>query len=128
MEITPLQPERRSSSRHRVALPVRFDEGGGITRDLSADGVYFLTDQPLELGQVVHLSMTLHHADPERPVDLVCRGRVCRIEAIEGGPDGGLKRGVAVIADDLAFTSGTGAADDALHGRAVETQWKLEER
>ena len=112
METAPLQPDRRSASRHRVALPVRLGEGSGLTRDLSTNGLYFLTDEPLELGQVVQLSMTLHHADPQRPVDLVCRGSVCRVEDLEQGPDSRFKRGIAVIADDLAFTSDTRATEE----------------
>ena len=103
METAPFHPDRRVAPRHCVALPLRCGKGAGITRDLSATGVYFLTDEPLELGQVVRLSMTLHHADPVRPVDLVCRGTVCRVEHLKEGPDGRDMRGVAVAADGFVF-------------------------
>ena len=76
---------------------------------MSAAGVYFLTDEPLELGQVVRLSMTLRHADPEYPVDLVCRGSVCRVEHFEECSNGLGRRGIAVTADAFAFTSGPDA-------------------
>jgi hypothetical protein len=65
--------------------------------------VYFVTDEPLEPGQFVRLSVTLRHADPVRPVDLVCRGRVCRVEHIEELPGGLERRGIAVSADAFAF-------------------------
>jgi hypothetical protein len=104
MQTAPLyRQDRRVAQRHRVSLTVRCGKSVGITRDLSATGVFFLTDEPLELGQDVHLSVTLHHADPVCPVNLVCRGRVCRVEHIEERSGGPQRRGIAVSADAFAF-------------------------
>jgi hypothetical protein len=86
-----------------MATPVRFPGGSGVTRDLSATGFFFLTDRPFDVGQPVELSVTLSHADTERPTELTCRGRVCRIEQQEPERRGGTVLGVAVAADCFAF-------------------------
>lgn len=105
MEAVPFQPDRRSASRHRVALSVRLHKGAGFTRDLSANGVYFVTDEPLEQGQTVRFSITLQHADPARPVHLSCQGTVCRVEHLEAGAKGRDRRGVAIISDGFAIAN-----------------------
>jgi hypothetical protein len=88
-----------------MALPVRFAGGTGITRDLSAGGLFFLTDTPFEVGQPVELSVALAHADPDRPTELACRGNVTRVERPGPGQAGDPMFGVAVAAEDFAFTS-----------------------
>jgi hypothetical protein len=50
MGCTPAFPERRQAPRYRLALPVELAHGIGITRDISATGVFFFTAQPLTLG------------------------------------------------------------------------------
>ena len=86
-----------------MATPVRFPGGSGVTRDLSATGFFFLTDRPFDVGQPVELSITLSHADPERPTELTCRGRVCRVEQQEPEPCRASVVGVAVAAGSFAF-------------------------
>jgi hypothetical protein len=73
-------PDRRKATRFQVALPVELVEGTGITRDLSARGVFFETDCVFGLGEVIQFALVLEYIDPGRPVRLHCRGRVVRFE------------------------------------------------
>lgn len=91
MEATPAQPERRSALRRRLALPVSFPGGTGVTRDVSAGGLYLLSERSLEEGKLLTLRITLDHADPRRPVYMDCRGRVTRAERLPNGAGGGAR-------------------------------------
>jgi hypothetical protein len=73
-------PERRKTPRFQVALRVELPEGTGITRDLSAHGVFFETDRVFALGQAIQFALVLEHIDPSQPVRLQCRGQVVRVE------------------------------------------------
>jgi PilZ domain len=73
-------PDRRKAPRFRVALPVELVEGKGVTRDLSAGGVFFETDRVFGLGEAIQFALVLEYIDPGRPVRLQCRGRVVRLE------------------------------------------------
>ena len=73
-------PDRRKAPRFQVALPVELVEGTGVTRDLSAGGVFFETDRVFGLGEVSQFALVLEYIDPRQPVRLQCRGRVVRLE------------------------------------------------
>lgn len=73
-------PDRRKAPRFRVALPVELLEGTGITRDLSAGGVFFETDRSFALGEVIQFTLVLEYINPRQPVRLQCRGHVVRLE------------------------------------------------
>jgi hypothetical protein len=89
-----------------MELPVRFKDGGGLTRDVSRNGVYFVTSCSFEVGQPVRLSLSLPRVDPEPPVGLTYRGTVQRVEQLGTGRDGEENCGVAVAAQELGFSSG----------------------
>lgn len=74
------KPDRRKAPRFQVALPVELLEGRGISRDLSAGGVFFETDRVFGLGEVIQFALVLEYIDPGQPVRLQCRGRVVRLE------------------------------------------------
>jgi hypothetical protein len=73
-------PDRRKAPRFQVALPVELVGGTGMTRDLSARGVFFETDRIFGLGEVIQFALVLEYIDPGQPVRLQCRGRVVRLE------------------------------------------------
>ncbi len=83
--------ERRRAERFKGAIPVELKEGRGLTRDFSTDGVYFETDQPLDVGERLDFTIWLEHASPNNPLRLRCQGEVVRTET------GLEKRGVAVV-------------------------------
>jgi hypothetical protein len=72
--------ERRKAPRFQVALRVELPAGTGITRDLSASGVFFETDLVFALGQVIQFALVFEHIDPRQPVRLRCQGQVVRVE------------------------------------------------
>jgi hypothetical protein len=73
-------PDRRKAPRFQVALPVELPEGRGITRNLSACGVFFETDRVFAVDEVIQFALVLEYVDPSRPVRLQCRGHVVRVE------------------------------------------------
>jgi acyl-coenzyme A thioesterase PaaI-like protein len=69
-------------------LAVAFEGGHGVTRDVSASGLYFETDSPCTLGGAI--SFSVNFDSPAGKMALKCRGRVVRVERNEG------RMGVAV--------------------------------
>ncbi len=82
--------EKRKTKRFNGAIPIELKNGSGITRNFNTDGVYFVTDQTVALGEHLEFMMMLSHVDPLGPIRLHCWGDVVRVEP-------GLKQlGVAV--------------------------------
>jgi len=52
----------------------------GTTRNFSTDGVYFVTEQPLSIGEQVEFIMQLCHSGLKQDVQLHCQGEVLRVE------------------------------------------------
>jgi hypothetical protein len=81
----PLQPraERRAAERFGASMPVSVDGRSATTRDLSANGLSFLSDRDYEAGarvQVVIEYLLDGHQYPLR-----CEAEVVRSEPAEGG-------------------------------------------
>ena len=77
--------ERRIRPRSRIQFPIVLfadgsaDEAPGITRDISQTGVFFYTEYPLALGQVIDFKVLL--PVPGRgSTRAMCRGTVVRVE------------------------------------------------
>ena len=75
---------RRQDERLAVALPVELPNGHGVTRDVSASGVFFETTLALSPGAAIRFSLLLEHADPGGPIRLHCQGKIVRLEALRG--------------------------------------------
>ncbi|MBI3798856.1 MAG: PilZ domain-containing protein [Deltaproteobacteria bacterium] len=84
MENVPGAVDRRQARRYRVALPIELEHGTGLTRDISACGVFFATDASFPVGVTISLSLVLEYADLDGPVRLPCQGEVVRVERYEG--------------------------------------------
>lgn len=80
---------KRSAKRIRVEMPVHFEQGTGVTKDVSQSGVFFFTEQPFLTGTKFDFVLELDYVSPGQPVYLHCRGEVVRVEAT------GEKNGVA---------------------------------
>lgn len=77
------QPEKRSGQRILTALPVHMKSAEGITRDVSASGVFFWTTEPsCASGELISFSVELKR--PEGNLRLRCRGDVVRTEPHDG--------------------------------------------
>lgn len=73
------QPEKRSGPRIQTALPVFLKNIEGITRDVSASGVFFWTSEPICVpGELISFSVELKR--PGGTVMLKCQGGVVRTE------------------------------------------------
>jgi len=77
------QPEKRKGQRILTALPVHIMSAEGITRDVSASGVFFWTTAPsCAPGELISFSVELKR--PEGKMRLRCQGDVVRIEPQDG--------------------------------------------
>ena len=81
-------PERRRNKRINVALPVSLDKAMGVTRNVSASGVFFWISGMYALGDVISFSIGRKTASGK--FMLKCRGDVIRADPC------GNKVGVAV--------------------------------
>ncbi len=72
--------DNRKSSRFYGEIPIEFKNGVGTTRDYSADGVFFTTDQPVALGEQIEFFMVLRYLGTQQPVRVQCEAQVVRIE------------------------------------------------
>lgn len=76
--------------RSQVGLPVELEKGSGQTRDLSASGVFFETDESFAPGSPITFSLILGQEAAGEPLRIECAGKIVRIERREG------KAGIAV--------------------------------
>jgi hypothetical protein len=76
-------PERRTTPRFSLPLAVVLDDAKGATRDISATGVFFTTQQALTVGAPITFELELPHADPRGVLRVGCGGTVLRIEPID---------------------------------------------
>jgi hypothetical protein len=70
--------EKRSGERVCTALPVRLGTATGVTRDVSASGIFFETNTADVLGDLI--SFTVEFDTPSGKRMLRCLGDVVRIE------------------------------------------------
>jgi hypothetical protein len=79
---------RRRDERFDTTLALSLEHGEGTVRNVSASGIYFVTDVALEEGSPVRFSLDFENF-PGGPIRVVCSAHVVRVEAQ------GTKRGVA---------------------------------
>ena len=97
------EPERRAKQRFPIQLPVVIQsaprEIHGVSRDVSAVGIFFYTDNwplgfsPIEFRMILPAQIT-----GTESTRVVCNGTVTRLEALKG------KTGVAATIDSYAFS------------------------
>lgn len=86
----------RKEERVPTELALRLEGGEGTVRNVSASGIYFLTDVPLSVGQPVEL--ILEFTDfPSGLLEVTCIARVVRIE------HQGATKGVAAAISSFEF-------------------------
>ena len=105
--MTEAQQEKRAARRFALRIPVsvareedsKFSESAQI-RDVSARGICFYLDAPIEQGSPIGFTLTL---PPEitltESIRVQCKGHVVRIE--EGTPEG--KMAVAAVIEEYEF-------------------------
>lgn len=70
----------RRHERYPLTLHVELTHGSGLTRNVSAGGVYFVTDQPHVPGAPIDFTVVLEEVSPGVPCPLRCIGTVLRVE------------------------------------------------
>jgi PilZ domain len=71
--------ERRRSPRYPASLVVEMEDGKGVTRNVSALGVYLETRERPTMEAPIPFTLILEHAKPT-PIRLACVGSVVRVE------------------------------------------------
>ncbi|OGA22818.1 MAG: hypothetical protein A3H34_04555 [Betaproteobacteria bacterium RIFCSPLOWO2_02_FULL_67_19] len=74
--------DHRSEERVRAALPVKLGNASGITRDVSASGIFFETDAAYAIGNSIRFAVDLD--TPGGRVALKCSGEIVRLEPRDG--------------------------------------------
>jgi len=69
----------RKQERFETELPIQFEGGEGVARNVSANGIYFVTDVALRVGQPVELKLEFGDF-PSGPIAVNCVARVVRFE------------------------------------------------
>jgi hypothetical protein len=69
----------RREERFDSTMPVQLERGSGVTRNVSATGIYFVTDVALERGVALDLTLDFNNY-PGGPLRVKCRANVVRIE------------------------------------------------
>jgi hypothetical protein len=69
-------PEKRRDQRIDTTRPVFLENATGITRDVSASGVFFWASGTYAIGKLISFSMQVQR--PEGNIMLKCRGSVVR--------------------------------------------------
>lgn len=71
------QEEKRRAERISTSLPVHIGDSVGITRDVSASGVFFETETPFSAG--TSISFEVEFATPSGALVLRCVGDIVRV-------------------------------------------------
>ncbi len=97
LRYTKVPHERRRARRYRVDLPVEFEGGTGVTRNVSQTGVLFATDREAKVGDLVDFSLILGEHDAGWKCRIACIAAIVRVAP--------LSRGWLVAADIQAYRS-----------------------
>jgi PilZ domain len=93
MELVP----GRKEERFHTTLPVKLARGDGVTRNVSATGIYFITSQTLKEGAEVRFALDFQDF-PGGAIQVNCIARVVRIEEQDGK-----NKGVAAAIQSFEF-------------------------
>jgi hypothetical protein len=77
----------RQNERFGSTLRVRLEQGEGVVRNVSANGIYFVTDVALEEGAPLKFTLEFR-ALSSGPIQVNCAARVVRVEEELGGRSG----------------------------------------
>lgn len=101
--------ERRSAQRYRLSLPIvvdlltplRIEWQKGMTKDISVQGVYFLTDQEPAPDSVIELKISVPSKSAAVETVLQARGKVVRVERVQEQGVGGVGVAAALERCDI---------------------------
>ena len=76
--------EKRSSQRLQVEIRVYIGQEKLVSRDVSREGIYFLSDHLFAEGGDLYFSLGFNFAVPGKPIKFGCQGEVVRVEHCNG--------------------------------------------
>ena len=74
----------RSWQRIHVEIPVYIGQEKLVSRDVSREGIYFLSDHLFAEGGDLYFSLGFDFAVPGKPIKFGCQGEVVRVEHCNG--------------------------------------------
>ena len=72
--------DRREQPRYELALPIRIGETRGVTRNLSLDGVLFVSPGSWPVGSSIAFTIHVAFSEAGPAMRLECLGLVTRVE------------------------------------------------
>ena len=88
--------EQRKDERFKGDLKIQLDRGQGRVRDVSAGGIYFVTDVALKLGEPLEFTLEFQNTGAG-PISANCIARIVRVE------QQGSRNGIAAAIDTITF-------------------------
>jgi len=86
----------RRDERFDTTLPLRLGDGEGVVRNVSANGIYFVTDAALQEGAPMKFTLEFQNFSGG-PIQVNCIARIVRVE------ERGEKKGVAASISSFEF-------------------------
>lgn len=71
--------EQRKDERFKGDLRIKLDQGEGLVRDVSAGGIYFVTDVALKVGEPLEFTLEFQNL-ATGPISASCIARIVRVE------------------------------------------------
>jgi len=93
--------EKRSSQRIHVEIPVSLGKGKSVTRDVSWNGIYLITDHPYAEGEEFSYALNFTYALPRKKIKLAFDGEVIRVDQHSG------KFGIAAKTNNIRYFNET---------------------
>jgi len=72
--------EKRKEERTVIELPLAFEDGKGLTRNLSSSGMFFWTDSTPAFAVGDRVSITLEVVRSGRKIKPKCQAEIVRVE------------------------------------------------
>ena|SRR5687767_2564783 len=104
--------DRRSEPRTVIDIPVELDGHVGFTRDVSANGIYFIAEEPPRVGPLFRFTLVFDRGGP-RVTRVHCLGRMIRIDLDELG------RAIGIAARIESFGAEVGEVMSTVSGDAL---------
>ena len=79
----PMETGKRREERMSSTRPVKLDRGTGVTRNISASGVFFETNVDYAAGSEIRFAIEVDGPRGEKMM-LRCRGEIVRVEHRDG--------------------------------------------
>lgn len=74
---------QRKAVRYQGKIPLEVKQGMGCTRNFSTNGLYFLTDQRLAIGEQLEVVVLLEHTGLVPGCRIRYQGEVLRMEPLD---------------------------------------------